>query len=336
MGLELSEAKADHGLFKAARVVLAFATVSASWFVAQLIFALHYAHEYYSPSDTQPGALREGLKFPEGGEPDYWDFLHFSIIIGVAAQTADIAFDSRRLRRIGTVHSLLALRLQHGGGGAHHQPVGGHILRSVRRRTPVALLFFAAASLGWPLASGAADVDAAADPPKPQALPQGGASPGSADSIPTDKPKLRAFCADRPAQATLPCTVDKGHFQLETDIFNATYDRSGGSVSDTYLFTNPTLKLGIAERTDIEGQHRTLRGGADPRPRRVVVPGAVRPGRSVSEAEAELLRRLSRPSGSGRGALRQGPHGPRRHRQRRLGGRSGSCRSPRPSASPSS
>ena len=49
-----------------------------------------------------------GLKFPEGGEPDYWDFLHFSVIIGVASQTADISFDSRTLRRIGTVHSLLA------------------------------------------------------------------------------------------------------------------------------------------------------------------------------------------------------------------------------------
>ena len=109
VGVELSLAKADHGVFKVARVALAFATVSASWFVAQLIFALHYAHEYYSVSDSDPSpAIRGGLKFPEGGEPDYWDFLHFSIIIGVASQTADIAFDSRTLRRIGTVHSLLA------------------------------------------------------------------------------------------------------------------------------------------------------------------------------------------------------------------------------------
>ena len=109
VGVELSLAKADRGLFKVARVGLAFLTVSASWFVAQLIFALHYAHEYYTVSDTEPApAIRGGLKFPEGGEPDYWDFLHFSVIIGVASQTADIAFDSRRLRRTGTVHSLLA------------------------------------------------------------------------------------------------------------------------------------------------------------------------------------------------------------------------------------
>ncbi len=109
VGVELSLAKADHGLFKFARVGLAFVTVIASWFVFQLIFAFHYAHEYYSVSDSDPApAIRGGLKFPEGGEPDYWDFLHFSIIIGVASQTADIAFDSRTLRRVGTVHSLLA------------------------------------------------------------------------------------------------------------------------------------------------------------------------------------------------------------------------------------
>ena len=85
-----------------------------------------------------------------------------------------------------------------------------------------------------------------------EALPQGGASPGSADSIPTDKPQLRAFCADRPGQATLPCTVDQGHFQLETAIADVTYDRSGGLVTDTYLLSDATLKLGLARRTDVE------------------------------------------------------------------------------------
>ena len=108
-GVELSLAKQDHGLWKTLRVCLAFFTVAASWFVAQLIFALHYAHEYYTSTSGDPSSpVSGGLKFPDDGEPDYWDFLHFSIIIGVAAQTADISFVSRKLRRIGTVHSLLA------------------------------------------------------------------------------------------------------------------------------------------------------------------------------------------------------------------------------------
>ena len=104
---ELSAAKADVGLLKALRVALVFATVAASWFMVQLVFALHYAHEYYAPGD-KPGADAGGLLFPGGEPPDYWDFLHFSIVIGVASQTADIAFTAKGLRRVGTVHGVTA------------------------------------------------------------------------------------------------------------------------------------------------------------------------------------------------------------------------------------
>lgn len=107
---ELSFAKDAHGLDKALRVALAIGTVSVSWFVTQLIFALHYAHEYYAPDDDgDPGTLQQGgLKFPEDDEPDYWDFIHFAVVIGVASQTADIEFTSKRMRRIGTVHGIVA------------------------------------------------------------------------------------------------------------------------------------------------------------------------------------------------------------------------------------
>ena len=107
---ELSFAKDAHGLDKALRVALAIGTVSVSWFVTQLIFALHYAHEYYAPDDDgDPGTLQQGgLKFPDDDEPDYWDFVHFAVVIGVASQTADIEFTSKRMRRIGTVHGIVA------------------------------------------------------------------------------------------------------------------------------------------------------------------------------------------------------------------------------------
>ena len=102
---ELSQAQGDHGWLKAWRVILVFATVAASWLMVQLIFALHYAHDYYA---TRDGVTLGGLAFPGDECPDYWDFLHFSVVIGVAAQTADIAFTSKPLRRVGTVHSILA------------------------------------------------------------------------------------------------------------------------------------------------------------------------------------------------------------------------------------
>ena len=52
--------------------------------------------------------IKGGLGFPGGTLPDYWDFLHFAVVIGVASQTADIAFTAQRLRRIGTVHSIVS------------------------------------------------------------------------------------------------------------------------------------------------------------------------------------------------------------------------------------
>jgi len=105
---ELSLAKTSHGLMKWAHILPAFGTVAASWFIVQLIFAIHYAHEYYSLDRSDGEGDTGGLLFPGGEPPDYWDFLHFSIVIGVASQTADIAFTSKPLRRLGTLHSLIA------------------------------------------------------------------------------------------------------------------------------------------------------------------------------------------------------------------------------------
>jgi uncharacterized membrane protein len=84
---------------------LALTTVALSWLFVHVIFAFHYAHAWYAPA---AGRDAGGLIFPGGDEPDYWDFLHFSMIIGVAAQTADVQIASKALRRISTVHSVTA------------------------------------------------------------------------------------------------------------------------------------------------------------------------------------------------------------------------------------
>lgn len=107
IGVELSRAKPAHGLEKGLRVAAAFVSLTASWLTIQLVFAQHYAHAYYS-ADAQTGADSGGLRFPGRQAPDYWDFVHFSVIVGVAAQTADIAITSKRMRRLGTAHSLIA------------------------------------------------------------------------------------------------------------------------------------------------------------------------------------------------------------------------------------
>jgi hypothetical protein len=69
---------------------------------------------------------------------------------------------------------------------------------------------------------------------------------------PTPDDKLRSLCADRPTKSTGPCTVDAGHWQLETDLYNGTWQSTDGVSTTTQLFTNPTLKLGLTNTWDIE------------------------------------------------------------------------------------
>ena len=69
---------------------------------------------------------------------------------------------------------------------------------------------------------------------------------------PTPDDQLRSFCTDRPTKSNLPCTVDAGTFQYESDLFNWAYSHSDGVTVNTYLFTNPTLKLGLTNRVDLE------------------------------------------------------------------------------------
>ena len=90
-----------------AQALFSIGTIAVSWLFTHVIFALHYAHEFYAPAEKGKGD-RRGLIFPGESEADYWDFLHFSLIIGVANQTADVQISSRKLRGLATLHCLIA------------------------------------------------------------------------------------------------------------------------------------------------------------------------------------------------------------------------------------
>jgi len=102
---ELSVVKSLQGPLRYAHVALAVLTIASSWAFTQTMFALHYAHDYYASATR---GEHGGLDFPGGQTPDYSDFLYFACIIGTSAQTADVALSSRRMRRTGTVHCVLA------------------------------------------------------------------------------------------------------------------------------------------------------------------------------------------------------------------------------------
>jgi len=102
---ELATVKELHGVVRSEHVVLAGVTVLSSWAFIQVMFTLHYAHDYYAAL----GQGREpGLKFPDDEAPDYGDFFYFAAIIGTSAQTADVSFVSKPMRRIGSLHCILA------------------------------------------------------------------------------------------------------------------------------------------------------------------------------------------------------------------------------------
>ena len=98
-----------HGIRRAAeegealRLILAGFTILCSWFFLHVVFAIHYAHEFYVDAGG-----RRALVFPSERNPDYIDFLYFSFTVGAAAQTSDVSVDSRRMRRIVLMHTVLS------------------------------------------------------------------------------------------------------------------------------------------------------------------------------------------------------------------------------------
>jgi uncharacterized membrane protein len=87
------------------QLVLATFTILLSWTLIHTIFALHYAHEFY---DDSPARGRS-LAFPGGDtEPDYWDFVYFSFVIGMTSQVSDVGITSKLVRRTVAAHGIIS------------------------------------------------------------------------------------------------------------------------------------------------------------------------------------------------------------------------------------
>lgn len=87
-------------------VVLVVATLLLAWAFANTIYAMHYAHLFY----TADGAGKDsgGIDMPGTDEPDYWDFVYFAFTLGMTFQTSDVSITSRTMRRTVTGHCLIA------------------------------------------------------------------------------------------------------------------------------------------------------------------------------------------------------------------------------------
>lgn len=86
---------------------LAAVTIILAWTLTQVVFTLHYAHEYYRPS-AGPNVFAEGLDFPGERNPDYWDFFYFATSFGAASQTSDVSILTKPLRRLAMLHAIIS------------------------------------------------------------------------------------------------------------------------------------------------------------------------------------------------------------------------------------
>lgn len=86
-------------------LALILGTLALCWIFSNWIYALHYAHLFYSEDEGEDAG---GLCFPETKEPDYWDFVYFSFCLGMTFQTSDVSITAGQFRRTVTLHCLAA------------------------------------------------------------------------------------------------------------------------------------------------------------------------------------------------------------------------------------
>jgi uncharacterized membrane protein len=93
---------------------LSLASVAFGWLTIHTMAALHYAHLYWRPDapagseKTKATKQREGLEFPGDNEPGGYDFLYFSLVTGMTAQTSDVDITSTEMRKLNVLHAVVS------------------------------------------------------------------------------------------------------------------------------------------------------------------------------------------------------------------------------------
>ncbi|HYK56489.1 MAG TPA: DUF1345 domain-containing protein [Flavisolibacter sp.] len=92
-------------------ILLAAAAVGASWTLIHTLFAIRYAHMYYSFSTHEEKKQKRhsgGLIVPGDNQPDFLDFAYFSFVLGMTFQVSDVQITDRSIRRLAIIHGLLS------------------------------------------------------------------------------------------------------------------------------------------------------------------------------------------------------------------------------------
>jgi uncharacterized membrane protein len=108
LGVTLQKVPGESSAAMVLRLTVAGLAVILSWALMHATYALHYAHHYYGDGPAPGEDDRGGLAFPGRAAPDYWDFLYFSLVIGMTCQVSDVQITSRAMRRVTLLHSVLS------------------------------------------------------------------------------------------------------------------------------------------------------------------------------------------------------------------------------------
>jgi len=94
------------GKSSAIGIALIVATLALAWLFSNTIYALHYAHIFYTGNEQ--GEDSGGISVPDEDNPNYWDFIYFAFTLGMTFQTSDVEITSSAIRRVVIGHCLAA------------------------------------------------------------------------------------------------------------------------------------------------------------------------------------------------------------------------------------
>jgi len=108
IGFLLTDKKGISPMLLILHVLLAVMTIIGSWLLVHTVFAQQYARNYYQDHESINQQIAGGLDFPSDRQPDFWDFLYYSFVIGMTSQVSDVQTTSREMRRLTLLHGILS------------------------------------------------------------------------------------------------------------------------------------------------------------------------------------------------------------------------------------
>lgn len=101
VGSSIAEARQAHGFSRLELTLASVLTVVLSWVLVHSLFALRYAHLYY----TVPVG---GVDFKSDAPPDYRDFAYLAFTVGMAFAVSDTDIGQSPMRRTVLRHALIS------------------------------------------------------------------------------------------------------------------------------------------------------------------------------------------------------------------------------------